>query len=80
MEEKVTSITIYPNPVTDFLNVSVAKKEGNVISEIFSLSGQVIQKSTLAYTNTIDVSRFAKGVCFIRFHSNGNTETFQFIK
>ena len=80
LEENSTSIKIYPNPVTDFLNVSIAKKEGNVIYEIISLSGQIIQKSTLANTHSIDVSGFTKGVYFIRFHRNGNTETFQFIK
>ncbi|MBQ0788110.1 MAG: T9SS type A sorting domain-containing protein [Oceanihabitans sp.] len=79
-KEKVTSITICPNPVTDFLNVSIAKKEGNVTYEVISLSGQIIQTSTLTNTHTLDVSGFTKGVYFIRFHRNGNTETFQFIK
>lgn len=79
-EQNITAIKIYPNPVTDFLQVSINRQGVEVIYEIVSLSGQVIQRSTMSSSSAIDVGDLAKGVYFSRFYVNGKTQTFKFIK
>ncbi len=71
---------IYPNPVSNILNILLNNKEyGNI--EIIDLSGKLILKTFKSKSNyKIDVSSFSKGVYFIKIFTKSGSNTFRFVK
>lgn len=63
-DEKLNSLTIYPNPASDyvFLNDSYIGEE--VI--LLDILGKKVLNIKVAQNNSIDVSKLAKGIYFIR--------------
>lgn len=69
------SIKIYPNPVTNVLNIS---SKGNIQDvSIMNMSGQVVLKST---NSQINVSSLAKGTYLVRATVDGKVKTTKFVK
>ena len=59
-------IAIYPNPVTNFLNI---KTEENIIKiEIFNYLGKSILKSI--DTSNVDVSSLSKGIYLVKVNND----------
>lgn len=72
------SVMTYPNPATDKVSITVpASWQGkNVQYEIFNQSGQVMinrVSGSASQTESVDISRLAKGYYIIRVTSNGET-------
>jgi len=73
-EEKdlLTTLTVYPNPTNDKVNISFTiGKPQNIKIEILSLTGNTLFSELLnnfkgEYVKTLDVSNFAKGIYFLR--------------
>lgn len=66
------NFSIYPNPTTDILNISL---KSNLISEqviIYNDLGQVVKKSN---KNVIDVSHLTKGLYFVEVTTNQGKAT-----
>ncbi|MBN2747188.1 MAG: T9SS type A sorting domain-containing protein [Bacteroidales bacterium] len=74
---KYSSIKVYPNPVSDFINISGALNYDKF--EIVNFTGQVVLESSYN-NNSIDVSNLESGVYFINLYSNGNKFSSKFIK
>jgi hypothetical protein len=57
-------VMVYPNPVTDLLNINVANPDGKPITCIlFDGNGKMMYTGKLASgTNTVDMSKFPKGI------------------
>ena len=73
--EENNSITVYPNPVTDFIMIDKSSNISNIdIIEIFSLEGKKIFDCT--YTETLDVSFLQSGVYILKI----NNSSIKFIK
>lgn len=71
--------SIYPNPVTNVLNIST-KQEVEISSiSLYNTLGQLLQ-TILNQTKTIDVSELQRGSYFIKIISNKGTATGKFIK
>lgn len=68
---------IYPNPVTDILNVT--KVSDKAYFEIHSAVGQLIKKGTIT-NNQINVSEFVKGTYIITIKDKNISESIKFIK
>ncbi|MFC2089459.1 T9SS type A sorting domain-containing protein [Bacteroidota bacterium] len=74
------TISIYPNPVIDLLNVQTGLSEDQFI-EIASLNGQVVYSMTMDRPDyQIDLSLLEKGVYFITFRSMDFMTTKKVIK
>lgn len=58
---KDVDVNIYPNPVTDILNVSV-NSEIPVNVSITDINGKTVYNSTTAITQKIDMSNFSSGL------------------
>jgi hypothetical protein len=72
-------ITIYPNPVSDLLNIR-AEETINTVS-IVNILGQEIYKSNVGLLNTtIDLSGFANGTYFAKVQVGDDTITKKFVK
>ncbi len=70
-------IHVYPNPVTDFLNIESENPIEKL--EIYDINGKVlISESNLI--NEIDVSSLKSGIYMIRFKTDETINSFTFIK
>ena len=66
-----SNFNIYPNPNNGVFTIEA---NDNISIEIINIEGQVIYNDKFTSTkNTIDISRFTKGVYFIRVNSNNET-------
>lgn len=79
---ELNSISIYPNPTKDILNISVPSQLGtNVSYEILNYLGQNVLKSVSSNNNfSVNTSSFSTGVYFIKLQTEGGSKTFRFIK
>jgi hypothetical protein len=78
-------MAIYPNPASDFLNVTVATKyDSDVNLYIFDRNGNIYFDQRLFlvnnYTTIISLSGFDKGLYIIMAESNGVTQLLKFLK
>ena len=65
-DKAVEAYTIYPNPVSDLLNVTLNGIEGEVSLRIYDLQGRLVKQTLLNNFDTqINVEDLAKGVYII---------------
>jgi hypothetical protein len=75
------SIKIYPNPFNEFINIEVSEALQNAYIEVCDISGRKIVSSVLNKKNTeINLGFLSKGIYYIVFVSNNNSETRKIIK
>jgi hypothetical protein len=69
-----TLISVAPNPITDQLFVTGMYDH----LEIFDIAGRIF--AVAQNQPTVDVSRLAQGIYFVKIESNGQTATFKVVK
>jgi len=74
---KKDNFGIYPNPVSDILNVT--KVSNKATYEIHNVVGQVVKKGTID-NNKVNVTELLKGNYIISIKDNNISESFKFIK
>lgn len=80
------NVSVYPNPVTDMLNISFALPKSDKISiDILNAVGQVVQSENVnndggAKVVKINTTSLAKGIYFIKLAANEQIITRKFIK
>lgn len=67
-----TSVSMYPNPANDFVNIQI---EGVAKVEIYSLLGQKVLDQNINDTEMISISNLNSGVYLVKISQNGNTVT-----
>jgi len=72
------SITIYPNPVKDILNLKTQEKILKV--EIISLEGKKIVSKNMTGEMKLDLKSLSKGIYLIQIYTAKDIESFKFIK
>lgn len=74
-------LKVYPNPTSDYLHINIDNFDVNTSLELFNLMGKQVKASHL-YSNRaiVDISNLAKGVYFLKIHSNGKVATKKIIK
>lgn len=77
--EKTEAATLYPNPVTNELNIDAKEQISNV--SIYTLTGQqIFTKSMQSNSSKVDMSAYKAGVYIVEVIANGNTKTYKVIK
>ena len=71
---------IYPNPTTDFLQITSDTFEKNTHLNISNNQGQLILKQNLDSNTRVDVSGLSSGVYFVQLISGNKLGTAKFIK
>ena len=72
-------LSVYPNPASNLVNIGFTITEPqNVKIELLSLQGAILHQDNLnyfkgQYTNTIDVSSYARGIYMLRIKSDKGT-------
>ena len=77
-----SSHIIYPNPVTDILNISITNLQNDVtIASLFDNNGKLLYSSEMkSGTNMINMAKFAKGIYLLKLKSNAETQNIKIIK
>lgn len=75
----IKSVSIYPNPVTDIVNISIQViEESNIKIDVLNITGKIVstiydEKSNLGMINkTYNTSSLIDGIYTIRINANGN--------
>lgn len=72
-------LRIYPNPTTDFIQISGLN--GNTKIEIYNLSGKLLEISNMQFSsNRIDIRTLPKGIYMLKVHNQNGVEIAKFIK
>jgi hypothetical protein len=79
IDQTLTDLSIYPNPVENELQINTATDITDKIATIFDINGKRL--NSLKLTNSlINVSYLSEGVYFLRIESKGKIVTRKFIK
>ena len=71
------NFALYPNPVSDILNINVSTRTADVDYTIVNMVGQQIQKGILsAGTNEISTEKLTTGIYFITIEDTVNNTRF----
>lgn len=76
------AISMYPNPATDVLNISIPSELGKSISyKVYNNLGQVV-KSNMANQNefSVNTSDLSSGVYFVNLSVDGSSKTLRFVR
>ena len=74
------NLNIYPNPVTNKINIETALDLQNATLNIVNYLGEIVMKKQLISDTEFDVSNFKNGVYFLNIVSNNYTVFCKFIK
>ncbi|MBP5457985.1 MAG: T9SS type A sorting domain-containing protein, partial [Paludibacteraceae bacterium] len=80
------SLSVYPNPVVDVLNVAGALNgEGDAEIELFDVTGTLVYATRLAATDNvldanINMNGFASGSYLLKVSQNGDSKMFKIVK
>ncbi len=82
----VSQISMYPNPTSDFINISVTNFAalGEIDVKVLDITGKVVITDKLegngnTFSKRYDISSLATGTYFVQFEANGEVATRQFI-
>lgn len=76
-ESKISLITLYPNPTSDYLNIRSDKNIKKV--ELFDISGKLVLSSKLE-NHRISVGKFPKGIYIVKIYTDNEVLSSKFIK
>lgn len=80
-EKNDKTFTVYPNPVSNILNINSSALWNNGIIDIYDVLGRKIQMYKITPNlKVIDVSTLANGIYLLRASLKKDTQTFKFIK
>lgn len=74
------SFSISPNPVIDFLNISIVSEESGNIS-VYDVTGKLLNKITInKNTSKIDCRNLSSGLYLLKYEDSKNKKDIKFIK
>ena len=80
--EATTEMIVYPNPARDMVNVDLIGYKNNINIQLYHLNGSLVysedldnKESVNRINHQIELSRFNKGVYFIRLSNEGKVDT-----
>jgi hypothetical protein len=76
---KEGTVTLYPNPVSNKVNISVSGMTGAASYELYDMTGRQLQKGVLQsdYTNTVELNGIPSGAYMIRVLTGDKVNTFK---
>ena len=76
-------IIIYPNPCSDFINISIKDNQSILTVEIYNVDGKLVKvinyNDDLNTTQTIDIKNMTKGKYFLKFCSENGIYSASFV-
>lgn len=76
---EVTEFSIYPNPVSDQINI--ISSEGNFTYSIYTVDGKIVAKGSSSSNNlTVNTKGIEKGVYYIKMNTEDESKIIKFLK
>lgn len=76
-----SNFKVYPNPVSEVMNIAVDNSNLNAKANLYSITGQMLQSFSLSENETrVNVAGLAPGIYFLEIQSDRGTERQKFIK
>ena len=85
-DESLQLTNLYPNPVQNNLNIAFIARQGAMLYQIISASGQTVWRKeeqlqyTGSYQRSWDIKEIKPGIYFVSITSNSKKVTHQFVK
>ena len=80
-ENNLLSFGMYPNPVSDLLNIQLPTGSEKAEVSVFDYTGRLVSSKTISSNDTaIDVQKISKGIYMIRVAANNKIGVQRFIK
>ena len=80
-ENNLLSFEMYPNPVSDLLNIQLPTATEKAEVSVFDYTGRLVSSKTISSNDTaIDVQKISKGIYMIRVAANNKIGVQRFIK
>ena len=80
-ENNLLSFEMYPNPVSDLLNIQLPTSTEKAEVSVFDYTGRLVSSKTISSNDTaIDVQKISKGIYMIRVAANNKIVVQRFIK
>ena len=80
----VDELVVYPNPVTDYVNIITGVTSESIKISVYNEIGQTVLKQNLEGNSSseiyLDVSKFKAGLLYIGVEQNGSTIFYKIIK
>lgn len=70
-ETNANIATIYPNPAKDFISIKFPEDFSMVEVSIIDINGKGVYSSVVKNQNSIDISRYSKGLYFVKLIAKG---------
>jgi hypothetical protein len=78
---KFSGIQLYPNPANSVLNIASTEANMPESYTVYNSLGQIIDNgSVTSVLQSLDITKYANGVYFVKLAKNENATTLQFIK
>lgn len=75
------NISLFPNPVTDQLNIELADRVQYAEVTVIDLTGKVLQKETISGNRaSLNISTLPKGLYFLKIREQGRSMVMKFMK
>lgn len=77
-----TRLRVYPNPATDYINISFTAKHKTIPIQIIDADGKLVIQQTITSgpSNNINISRLASGSYFVQLNDGGRMLSARFIR
>ncbi len=76
-----SSFNIYPNPVRDYLNISLNRGDSSINEmEVYDISGKLVVTKLLASNDVINVSQLKSGLYFLKVKTDVSDSIQKFVK
>lgn len=73
-------ISVYPNPVQNYVNIELPKSEGFYSYQLIELNGHTVKKGTLNNLSTVEVSDLVNGVYLLKITKDNKSKVFKLVK
>lgn len=79
-EQNSHSVSLFPNPVSDVLNIKIEGNSESVDFEIITLNGKILESGNFSNIKTIETSNLNNGIYFLKIIDNKSIEYYKIIK
>ena len=80
-ENKLLSFEMYPNPVSDVLNIQLPSGTDKAEVGVYDYTGRLVSSKTISSNDsTLDIQKISKGIYIIRVTTNNKIGVQRFIK
>ncbi len=74
ISQSFSGVSVYPNPASDKINVSVKNKTENELS-VFDVNGKMIYQNTITSSTSINTEKWSRGIYFVKVSNSEGVST-----